>query len=181
MYFTSAFFLSTADLVHGGNGWRTRILPCSGSIWPRLTRPRRGTNFSLVDLSSSFGSILCNCTLSFLFQRVSSFSSRFLHRGEAIKFSLHRNICFGVINNSFETFVYCLRGHFPVEKQFWKFSQNTCSCNFLGHDRAERLVSCSVAILAQGHFIQTECENLVSPSLDGLIRWESVERRTRIM
>ena len=28
---------------------------------------------------------------------------------------------------------------------------------------------------------KTECENLVSPPLDGLIRWESVERRTRKM
>ena len=32
--------------------------------------------------------------------------------------------------------------------------------------------------LAQGHFIQAECENFVSSPLDGLIRWESVERRT---
>ena len=32
--------------------------------------------------------------------------------------------------------------------------------------------------VAQGHFIQADCENLVSPPLDGLIRWESVERRT---
>ena len=28
---------------------------------------------------------------------------------------------------------------------------------------------------------KTECENLVSPPLDGLIRWESVEWRTRNM
>ena len=28
---------------------------------------------------------------------------------------------------------------------------------------------------------KTECENLVSPPLDGLILWESVERRTRKM
>ena len=28
---------------------------------------------------------------------------------------------------------------------------------------------------------KTECENLVYPPLDGLIRWESVERRTRKM
>ena len=28
---------------------------------------------------------------------------------------------------------------------------------------------------------KTECDNLVSPPLDGLIRWESVERRTRNM
>ena len=43
------------------------------------------------------------------------------------------------------------------------------------------------AILAQEPFwlkaisSKTECENLVSPPLDGLIRWESVERRTRKM
>ena len=63
-------------------------------------------------------------------------------------FSLHRNICFDVINNSFETFVYCLRGHFPFKKQFWKFSQNMCSCNFRGHDRTR----------VQWYHIFTDCD-----------------------
>ena len=44
---------------------------------------------------------------------------------------LHRYVCFGVINNSFDTFDYCLRSHFLVKKQNQNFKSEHVLLQFL--------------------------------------------------